>query len=230
MPIYRLTDEPLFPDPEKASDEGIVAVGGDLSPQRLVNAYANGIFPWFSQGDPLIWWSPDPRMVLFPKKIKLSKSLQKTLKTGKFDLKVDTAFEEVISNCQSVKRKDEAGTWITEEMKTAYIELHNLGLAHSFECWQNKRLVGGLYGVSLGNAFFGESMFHKVTDASKVAFYYLSKVCLGWNIKFIDCQLPTDHLQSLGAESISRKKFLNLLSEALQFETKQGVWKIEVEK
>lgn len=228
MPVYQLPDEPFFPNPEEASDEGLLAVGGDLSPQRLVAAYANGIFPWYNQDDPIMWWSPNPRMVLFPDKFKVAKSLRQTIKKQKFEFRIDTAFSEVIESCKTIPRKDEDGTWITEEMKQAYIYLHKLGLAHSFESWQNDRLVGGLYGISLGRTFFGESMFSKVSDASKIAFYNLCQFSIRHKLQFIDCQIPNSHLFSLGAEEISRSDFLNLLGEALKEKTMQGPWKDSV--
>lgn len=224
MPIYQLSDELVFPNPTEASDEGLLAIGGDLSPQRLVAAYAHGIFPWFNEFDPIMWWSPNPRMVLFPEKFKLSKSLKQTLNKNKFELRIDTAFEHVIENCKSINRKGEDGTWITDEMKVAYIKLHEYGLAHSFESWQNGELVGGLYGISLGHAFFGESMFQKSSDASKVAFYHLNQFCLKHNFPFIDCQVPNPHLASLGAEEISRILFLEMLGKSLKEKTMQRMW------
>jgi len=226
MPIYKLPEEPVFPHPDEATEDGLLAIGGDLSPQRLVAAYANGIFPWYSENDPILWWTPDPRMILFPQNFKISKSLKQALNKSIYELRIDTAFEQVINNCKSIPRKYEEGTWITEEMKSAYIHLHKLGLAHSFESWQNNNLVGGLYGISLGKAFFGESMFQKATDASKVAFYHLSQFCLKWNFGLIDCQLPNDHLESMGAVEIPRSDFLNLLDKALKEKTKQGIWEI----
>ncbi|MBI9066084.1 MAG: leucyl/phenylalanyl-tRNA--protein transferase [Salinivirgaceae bacterium] len=224
MPIYKLPDEPYFPDPNEATEDGLLAIGGDLSPQRLVVAYASGIFPWFNEHDPIMWWSPDPRMVLFPERLKVSKSLKQTIRKEKFELRIDTAFTEVILNCKTVSRKDEEGTWITDEMIAAYKNLYKLGLAHSFETWLDNELVGGLYGISLGNAFFGESMFSKVSDASKVAFYYLSQYCIKHNFSFIDCQITNPHLQSLGAEEIPRVAFLGLLEDALKEKTKLGLW------
>ena len=224
MPVYQLPDEPYFPDPEEASNEGLIAVGGDLSPQRLVAAYGSGIFPWYNDGDPIMWWSPNPRMVLFPERFKISKSFRQTLNKNKFELRIDTAFHEVIANCKTIARKGEEGTWITHDMKAAYIKLHEFGLAHSFESWQDGKLVGGLYGVSLGHVFFGESMFAKVSDASKVAFYHLSQFCIRNKFPIIDCQVPNDHLASLGAEEIPRTEFLSILGEAFKGETLQGSW------
>lgn len=224
MPIYQLPDEPLFPHPDEAEPDGLLAIGGDLSEKRLVAAYASGIFPWYNDGDPILWWSPDPRLVLFPEKFKVSKSLKQTLKKKVFDIRIDFAFEEVIKNCAIAKRKNEHGTWITDEMQEAYIKLFNAGLAHSIETWEGNKLVGGLYGISLGSAFFGESMFHKRTDASKVAFHYLSQLCIKWDFQFIDCQITNPHLLSLGAEEIPRSDFLDLLDQSLNEETIQGNW------
>lgn len=226
MPIYQIPEEPIFPHPNEAEPEGLLAVGGDLSPQRLVSAYASGIFPWYSHPDPILWWSPNPRLVLFPEKFKVSKSLQQTLRNRNYKVTCDIAFADVIDNCQKAPRPGQPGTWITPEIKKAYIELHKMGLAHSIETWQNGKLVGGLYGVSLGNTFFGESMFYKSTDASKVAFYYLNQLALAWDFPFIDCQVTNPHLVSLGAEEIPRDDFLDLLHAALLQETRQGKWKI----
>lgn len=224
MAIYQLIDEPYFPDPREANADGLLAVGGDLSPQRLISAYASGIFPWFHTDKQLMWWSPDPRMVLFPDKFKVSKSLRQIMRRNKFELKIDTAFIQVITNCKTIERKGQPGTWITSGMRSAYIQLHELGLAHSFESWMDGQLVGGLYGVSLGKVFFGESMFSKVSDASKIAFYHLSQFCLQHHFPFIDCQVPNDHLASLGADEIPRTTFLELLQQALQEKTWQGKW------
>ncbi|MGD9993515.1 MAG: leucyl/phenylalanyl-tRNA--protein transferase [Salinivirgaceae bacterium] len=229
MPIYQLPKEPIFPHPNEATPDGLLAIGGDLSPQRLIAAYATGIFPWFGAEDPILWWSPNPRMVLFPEKFKVSKSLKQTLRSHKYTVTTDSAFEQVIANCRNIFRSDQNGTWITQDIEDAYIELHRMGLAHSFETWQNKQLVGGLYGISLGNSFFGESMFHKANDASKVAFYYLSALAADWGFQFIDCQIPNPHLASLGAEEISRDDFLDLLHAALLNETRRGTWDLVFE-
>ncbi|RLD45610.1 MAG: leucyl/phenylalanyl-tRNA--protein transferase [Bacteroidetes bacterium] len=226
MPIYQLPEEPLFPNPEMAEEDGLLAVGGDLSPERLLNAYSQGIFPWYSEGQPLLWWSPDPRMLLFPKDFKRSKSLSRTVQSDKFQIKFDRNFEEVINHCSKISRKGQPGTWITEEMKNAYINLHQLGFAHSVETYLDEKLLGGLYGISLGGAFFGESMFHLVTDASKVALWNLVDRALEWNFDFIDVQQDTEHLRSLGAVNVDRKKFLILLSESLKKETRKGNWGI----
>jgi leucyl/phenylalanyl-tRNA---protein transferase len=229
VPVYQLSNEiNIFPDPDEAIDEGLLAVGGDLSIDRLLLAYSSGIFPWYSQNEPIMWWSPDPRFVLFPNDFKISKSLNKVVNSGKFIIKTDTAFEEVIKNCATIKRGHETGTWITTEMKQAYINLHNKGYAHSFEVYNNESLVGGLYGVSLGKAFFGESMFHLIPDASKVALYFLVDTLKKWKFHFIDSQIYTNHLASLGGEEIPRKKYLILLQKALKYETIKGKWEIPI--
>lgn len=213
--MYKLTTKLWFPDPEVASSEGLLAIGGDLSAARLWLAYNSGIFPWFEDHQPILWWSPDPRMVLFPNKFKLSKSLRKTLRSEMFRITFNEDFEQVISNCASVPRKGQAGTWITKEMQEAYIALHKLGHAVSVEVWLDNELVGGLYGIDLPNKkiFCGESMFSLVSDVSKVAFYHLSEYIKARDYKFIDCQLYNSHLESLGAEEIDRRSFLKMLSE-----------------
>ncbi len=229
MAIYQLPKEPLFPHPDEAAADGLLAIGGDLSARRLVAAYASGIFPWYSDDDPILWWSPDPRMVLYPDRFKVSKSLKQKLKKKTFEIRIDFAFEEVIERCKKVNRKNQDGTWITEEMKAAYIELFKLGLAHSVETWEGNKLVGGLYGISLGKAFFGESMFHHRTDASKVAFYYLSRIVDQLGMDFIDCQVSNPHLLSLGAEEMSRENFLDELDVAVNEDTIQGNWEKLIE-
>jgi leucyl/phenylalanyl-tRNA---protein transferase len=227
MPVYQLSRKILdFPNPEEAVEEGLLAFGGDLSLKRLLLAYSKGIFPWYSDGEPILWWSPDPRFVLFPDELIVSKSLLKTVKSNKYIVKADNNFSNVIDNCALVKRKHEKGTWITDEMKAAYIRLYNKGYAHSFEAYYNDELVGGLYGVSLGRAFFGESMFHTKPDASKVALFYLIEFAKKYNFLFIDSQIYTPHLDSLGAKEITRKKYLSLLNEALKIDTIKGKWSI----
>lgn len=213
-----------FPDPHTADDEGLVAVGGELSVDFLEAAYKQGIFPWFDENNPILWWSPNPRFVLYPNEFKLSKSLSKLVKRGKFELRIDTNFRAVIENCATMKRAGESGTWITNDMLKAYNELHLQAYAHSFETYLDNELVGGLYGVSYGKAFFGESMFHKVTDASKFAFYYLVEWCKQNEFHFIDAQLPTNHLRSLGAKEVERSVFLEELEIALQYESCRGPW------
>lgn len=227
MPVYQLNDYPVFPSPEEAEEDGLLAVGGDLSIERLLEAYKNGIFPWYSENTPLLWWSPDPRLVLFPGKMKVSDSLKRVIKKNSFTITFDTAFADVIKHCAKVERKDEESTWITKEMEEAYTQLHHAGYAHSVEAWYGGKLAGGLYGVSLGKAFFGESMFHKVTDASKVAFFYLVEKAKQWDFLFIDAQIYTPHLVSLGAEEIPRKQFLEILELALNYPSYKGKWKFD---
>ncbi|MCF8296799.1 MAG: leucyl/phenylalanyl-tRNA--protein transferase [Saprospiraceae bacterium] len=224
MPVYQLNDELIFPNPNEAIKEGLLAVGGDLSAERILQAYSNGIFPWYSDEEPIMWWSPNPRLVLFPEKFKISKSLKQKIRKGVFEIKFDSRFEEVIEHCSEVPRAEQDGTWITEEMKQAYINLYNHGFAHSVETYYDGKLVGGLYGLSLGNIFFGESMFHILTDASKVAFYFLVEKIKEWNFDLIDCQVKTNHLISLGAEEISREKYLELLSVSIKNKSKVGKW------
>ena len=203
-----------FPHVSKAliEPDGLLAVGGCLSTQRIISAYTQGIFPWYSNDDPILWWSPDPRLVIFPEKLHLSKSLRKTLRKQTFQVTFDTAFTEVIKACAS-PRSDESGTWLLPEMQQAYSRLHNEGYAHSIEAWYKDELVGGLYGIAVGQVFFGESMFHRKTDASKVAFVTLIQQLSNWGYQLIDCQIHTQHLVSLGAEEISRKYFSSLLQQ-----------------
>lgn len=223
MPVFLLGERPVFPPAELADRDGIIAVGGDLTPQRLINAYSHGIFPWYSRGDPIIWWSPDPRLVLFPDELHVSKSMKKLLKRDPFRLTCDLAFERVIEHC-SLPREKQKETWITREMIDAYINLYNLGYAHSVEVWQHKQLVGGFYGISLGRCFFGESMFYKVANASKFAFIKFVKKLSELQFLLIDCQNPTGHLKSFGAREIPRAKFLVILKESLRYETRKGKW------
>ncbi|WP_343530441.1 leucyl/phenylalanyl-tRNA--protein transferase [Pedobacter sp.] len=203
-------DEVVFPNPELADDDGLLAVGGDLSAERLILAYHHGIFPWFSEGDPILWYSPHQRCVIYPDKVKISKSMRQILKSNTFKVTADQAFESVIANCAKAPRKDQPGTWITNEMKEAYIRLHQLGWAHSIEVWQNNHLVGGLYGIGMGEVFCGESMFSIVSNASKVALIYL---CKQFEFQLIDCQLPNDHLLSMGAEMMDRDNYMKLLQK-----------------
>ena len=228
MPVYLLNEEISFPNPNNSNEQGIVAVGGDLSTERLLHAYSVGIFPWYSVESPIIWWSPDPRTILFPEEFKVSKSLQSKINKNIFQVKFDTNFADVIENCASVPRIDQEDTWITDDMKKAYINLHQKGYCHSVETYYNNKLVGGLYGISLGNAFFGESMFHIKTDASKVALYFLVEKLKKWNFDFIDVQQETDHLKSMGAKIIDRKKFLTLLKNSNQSLTRKGNWSGEI--
>lgn len=214
----------IFPDPRNSSKEGLVAFGGDLDPNRILSAYKKGIFPWYSKGDPILWWSPDPRLVLYPDDLKISRSLKKILKKRIFEVRVDTDFKEVILNCKNIKRKDQEGTWILPEIVDAFNRLHQMGFAHSIEVYQDNKLVGGLYGLSLGAAFFGESMFSKVGNASKVALVKLVQISKEFNFDFIDCQIPTLHLKKMGAMEIGRDRFLDELELALQKPSKIGNW------
>jgi leucyl/phenylalanyl-tRNA--protein transferase len=225
VPIYFLGDDPeAFPPPEKADRSGLLAVGGDLTPERLLSAYARGIFPWYSAGQPILWHSPNPRFVLEPDKLHVGKSLRKTLKAGTYEVRYDTAFADVITACGQVPRPGQDGTWITGEMRDAYVELHRLGFAHSVEAWADGELKGGLYGVSLGAAFFGESMFARAPDASKVAFSTAVERFKGWGFHFIDCQVETEHLARFGAEHWPRRRFLDALATALREPTRRGPW------
>lgn len=201
-----------FPNVDEALDEpnGLLAVGGCLSPRRLENAYRRGIFPWYGEGEPILWWSPDPRLVLTPDQVKISRSLRKTLRRGTFEFSFDRCFEAVLDACAE-PRPYANGTWIVPEVRRAYLQFHHLGHAHSFESWQDGRLVGGLYGVAMGRVFFGESMFHRVSDASKAAFAYATHCLRQWGFALIDCQVYTDHLASLGAIEIPRAEFVRLL-------------------
>lgn len=216
LEIWQLDDELWFPPADLALDEpnGLLAVGGDLSPQRLLLAYRQGIFPWFSEGEPLLWWSPAPRMVLFPEKIKIRRSLRKRLNRGDFQCTFDQKFPEVIKQCAQL-RQDKEGTWITQPMQVAYTQLHRQGYAHSVEVWQGEQLVGGLYGLALGRVFFGESMFSCASDASKVALVALAQHLEALDFVMIDCQVYSEHLASMGAEEIERDEFLSLLDQGV---------------
>lgn len=201
----------VFPPVEMASPEGILAFGGDLQPQRLILAYQSGIFPWYNEGEPIIWYSPSERMVLFPEELHISRSMRTMMRNHEFHLTWNKAFEQVIDQCQKSPRKDQLGTWITEEMKEAYIRLHQLGFAKSVEVWHKDELVGGLYGIDLGHIFCGESMFSKVSNTSKLAFIHLVQELQKKDYKLIDCQVYNEHLESLGAREISREEFVRLL-------------------
>jgi leucyl/phenylalanyl-tRNA---protein transferase len=227
MPVYRLADAIAFPPPEGADPSGLVAVGGDLSPERLLAAYTAGIFPWPLVERPLLWFSPDPRMVLRPRELQVSRSLRKTLRRGVYEVRLDTAFEHVVRRCAEIPRRGEAGTWITDDMADAYVRLHELGFAHSAEAWQDGALAGGLYGVSLGASFFGESMFADRPDASKAALAVLAHQLAVWRFDLIDCQVHTDHLARFGAREWSRKRFLTALKRSLEAPTRRGPWKLD---
>lgn len=213
MPVFRLSDDLIFPHPSLSEEDGLLAVDGDLSPERLILAYRNGIFPWFSEDEPILWWSPDPRFILYPKDIKVSHSMKKLLKKNTYKISFDTCFRDVISNCSNLRK--ERGTWITNDMIEAYCKLHELGYAHSVEAWYEDELVGGLYGISIGKCFFGESMFSTMSNASKAAFITLCKKLEEKEYIMVDCQVYTEHLESLGAVNISREKFLELVEKGI---------------
>ena len=227
MPIYRLPEELLFPPPAESEEDGLLAIGGDLSLPRLLLAYQQGIFPWYSEGTPILWWSPDPRLVLIPDNLNVSRSLEKEIRRERFTITIDQAFPEVIQGCAEAKRKGQRGTWIVEEMIDAYCDLHHAGFAHSVESWIDDHLVGGLYGISLGRVFFGESMFHRTQNASKVAFVHLVRLLQTWSFELIDCQVKTEHLTRFGAREIPRSEFLTLLKRGLCFSTRRGPWSFE---
>jgi leucyl/phenylalanyl-tRNA--protein transferase len=227
MPVYRLSQDLVFPSPHLSSHEGLLAVGGDLSEKRLLLAYSLGIFPWYSDGEPILWWSPEPRLVLYPDELKVSRSLNKVIKKDVFKVTMDRAFEEVISECARVRLENQEGTWIVDDMVSAYCRLHAIGFAHSVEAWRGDRLVGGLYGVSLGKCFFGESMFTRATNASKVALVALVKHLEALCFAFIDCQIATTHLKRFGAREIPRTQYLDELNKALNTPTMRGKWAFE---
>jgi leucyl/phenylalanyl-tRNA---protein transferase len=224
MPVYQLTDEILFPNPERANPDGLLAVGGDLRVERLLLAYRLGIFPWYEEGHPILWWSPPRRCIMAPHHFHISRSLHRLLRQERFTVTVDQAFPEVIRACAATRLQQGQGTWITLEMIDAYCTLHEAGFAHSAEAWLAGELAGGIYGVSVGGAFFGESMFKRVTNASKVAFATLAQQLTEWEFTLIDCQITNPHLQRLGGYEISRADFLRRLAHALSFPTRQGKW------
>ncbi len=225
MPVYWLADDSLdFPDPGGANEDGLVALGGDLSPERLLNAYNQGLFPWFNEGDPILWWSPDPRFVLFPGELKVSKSMRPYFNQRKFEVTYDADFRAVITACQQMYRPGQGGTWITDDMVEAYCQLHRLGFAHSVEVWKDKKLVGGLYGIALGRIFFGESMFAKASNASKFGFISLVRRLEEHGYTLIDCQQETRHLASLGGRGIPRSGFLQYLADNDMEKTERGKW------
>lgn len=217
-----------FPPVDLASPEGLLAIGGDLRSERLLQAYRAGIFPWYNEGQPILWWSPDPRAILYPDKLKLTRSLKKTLRQGKFRVTLDQAFSQVMQACAAPRaRRPEEGTWITQDMLTAYSRLHQQGYAHSIEAWREQELLGGLYGVALGGVFFGESMFSRATDASKVAFAHLVRQLQDWGFSLIDCQVSSAHLISLGAQEIRRQRFMQELEQALHAPGHTGPWNLD---
>lgn len=225
MPVYALNDDPeWFPPAANADETGLLAVGGDLRPRRLLSAYARGIFPWYSDGLPILWHSPDPRFALEPKGLHVPKSLAKVMRQGRFEVRLDQAFTEVITLCARTRRPGQRGTWITREMREGYVALHRLGFAHSAESYLEGELVGGLYGVSLGSVFFGESMFALCADASKVAFATLLPQLQAWGFTLVDCQQQTDHLARFGAQPWPRDRFLAALEQGLVAPTRRGQW------
>lgn len=229
MPVYQLPKDLVFPDPALADDEGLLAVGGDLSPERLVLAYQNGIFPWYSEGRPILWWCPRPRLVLLPEELRVNRSLRKVMRRAPYRITLDTAFEAVLEACAQTPRPEQGGTWITTDMRSAYVELHRLGIAHSVEAWQGDTLVGGLYGLALGTAFFGESMFARAPDASKVAFATLVQQLRAWSFQLVDCQVVTEHLVRFGAREFELGDFLGQLHVATQERHRKGPWRFDPE-
>lgn len=224
MPLFRLSKRLDFPPAWLARSDGLLCIGGDLSPQRLLLAYENGIFPWFSKDEPYLWWSPDPRLVLSPENIKISKSLKKKIKKQLFKVKVDTAFEQTILSCSKPRKNKHEGTWLVDEMIEAYITLHHQGYAHSIETWKKDKLVGGLYGICLGGAFFGESMFSFENDTSKIALVALAHHLKKYKFDLIDCQVTTRHLVSMGATEISRNSFLDIISQSVKRNDINNIW------
>lgn len=226
MPVFQLADTIYFPPPELAREDGLLAVGGDLSPQRLLLAYQMGIFPWYAEGDPILWWAPTPRLILIPQEFHLSRRLARELRRGVFSFSLDTAFREVITACAEVRTEQLAPTWIHPEMIEAYCRLHDLGYAHSVECWQEGRLVGGLYGIAVGGVFFGESMFSRATNSSKAAMACLADLLAGWEFDCIDCQMKTAHLLSLGARELPGERFFALLQRSILRPDRVGRWQL----
>jgi leucyl/phenylalanyl-tRNA--protein transferase len=224
---FRLDDRLVFPRPELADENGVLAFGGDLRPERLILAYAHGIFPWYHRGLPMLWFSPDPRMVLRASEIVVGRTLAKTLRRGEYEVRLDTSFDAVVDECSKVPRPGQDGTWITDDVKRSYGELHRMGIAHSAEAWHDGQLVGGLYGLSLGAAFFGESMFARRDDASKVAFVTLVRQLAAWRIELVDCQVHTPHLERFGATEWPRSQFLAALELAMKEPTRRGPWKLD---
>ena len=224
MPVFLLSDEIKFPPAHLARNDGLLAVGGDLSQDRLLLAYKMGIFPWYSESEPILWWSPDPRLVLYPNEIKVSKTLKKVIQKDIFHITIDQAFNQVITSCARIRLQNNEGTWIVDDMIKSYCELHESGFAHSVEAWHEGELAGGLYGVSLGRCFFGESMFTRISNASNVAFVFLVEYLKKLSFDIIDCQVSTEHLINFGAREIPRNDFLKQIEKAFRFPTKRGRW------
>jgi leucyl/phenylalanyl-tRNA--protein transferase len=229
MPVYRLDEKLVFP-PVHLAEDGLLAIGGDLSPERLILGYTSAIFPWYAENLPILWHSPDPRMVMTTRDLIVQKSLKKAIKRRPYELKMDTAFIDVLKGCASVPRPGQQGTWLIPEMVDAYGKLHEKGFAHSIEAWRGDELVGGLYGVSLGAAFFGESMFARADDASKIAFTACVRQLDEWGIGLIDCQVHTEHLERFGAYEVPRTEYIEMLHVALDEPTKRGKWKFELDQ
>ncbi len=227
MPVFRIPDEPVFPHPSLAEPGGLLGVGGDLRPRRLLLAYANGIFPWYNEDQPILWFSPDPRFVLFPARFHVGRSLRKRVRRGDYRITLDRAFDQVIRGCRVAPRPGQDGTWITRDMEAAYNELHALGYAHSVEAWQGGHLVGGLYGVALGALFAGESMFAIAPDASKVAFTWLVPQLARWGFELVDSQVRTDHLARFGAEDIPRDRYLEIIGDLVRRPGRPGPWRFD---
>jgi leucyl/phenylalanyl-tRNA--protein transferase len=226
MTVFALPAQPVFPDPSLADEDGLLAVGGDLSPQRLLMAYGRGIFPWYSENAPILWWSPEPRLILEPSRVHVPKRLERILRQGAFRFTLDTAFERVIAGCAQTPRRGACGTWIVPEMLAAYCRLHELGFAHSIEVWSGGTLVGGLYGVALGGAFFGESMFYNEPDASKAGFVTLIRALNRAGFILFDCQQTTAHMVRFGGFEVSRDEFLSRLEQALELPSPRGPWSL----
>ena len=224
MPVFLLSDKIAFPPPHLAIRDGLLAVGGDLSQERLLLAYHMGIFPWFSDDEPIMWWSPDPRLVLYPQEIRVSKTLKKIIKKNMFQMTMDSAFVQVLESCAQVRLQNNEGTWINKDMIDAYCKLHESGFAHSMEAWYKGELAGGLYGVSLGRCFFGESMFTRVSNASSVALFKLVEYLKKLSFDMIDCQVTTEHMIRFGAREIPRASFLEQLEKSLKVPTLRGNW------
>jgi leucyl/phenylalanyl-tRNA---protein transferase len=233
MPVFRLDDRLVFP-PVHLAEDGLLALGGDLRPERLLLGYTQGIFPWYAENLPILWHSPDPRMVMATDDLVVQRSLRKAIKKQPYELRMDTAFAQVLEGCAMVPRPGQTGTWLIPEMVDAYVRLHDLGFAHSIEAWRGSgkhaELVGGLYGVSLGGAFFGESMFARAPDASKIAFVASVRQLDAWNIQLIDCQVHTDHLERFGAFEVPRSEYLEMLHVALDQPTKRGKWTFDLDQ
>lgn len=227
MPVFQLSKDIIFPNPLLAESDGLLAIGGDLCPLRLLTAYRVGIFPWYTEGEPILWWSPTPRLVLFPNEFHLPKRLGRTIKNKSFTLTTDQAFSAVIHSCAKIRKEAGEGTWITTEMINAYCKLHQMGFCHSVECWQDNTLVGGLYGIALDRVFFGESMFSTVTDASKVALATLVRIAETLPLQMIDCQMTTSHLQQFGCREISGVLFQDLLQQYIQTTQNRKKWRLE---